>query len=78
MNRKFFIGGAVLAACAVSLGAARIFLAPAVGAATVAQMNASDSAYQLSLILMYLYSLAPVLITCLFALALHLMLRPKK
>ena len=78
MKRKMLIGGAVLAACAVSLAAARVFLAPAMGAATVAQLNASDATYQLSMFLMYLSSLAPVLITCLFALALHLMLRPKK
>lgn len=78
MNRRILIAGVVFTASALSLAAARIFLAPAIGAATVAQLNASDSAYQLSMFLMYLSSLAPVLITCLFALALHLMLRPKK
>ncbi|WP_426102528.1 hypothetical protein [Massilia sp. TSP1-1-2] len=78
MIRKIFVVSAVLAAGAVSLAAARVFIAPAMGAATVAQLDASDSAYHLSMFLLYLSSLAPLVITCLFALALHLMLRSKK
>lgn len=61
-----------------SIAFARAFLAPEVGAATVAQLNNSNTAYALATGFASAASLPTTIISVIFAVAIFLVLRSKK
>lgn len=77
MNRKWVLGGVITGAWAVALGVAKVVLAPAVGAATVMQLQGSDPSYVASMLFVSVLAIGSVLITLLFAYALYLVARSK-
>jgi hypothetical protein len=77
MNRKWVLGGIITSAWAVALGIAKVVLAPALGAATVMQLQGSDPSYVASMLFVSVLAIGSVLITLLFAFALYLVARSK-
>ena len=78
MNRKLVLGGVVIGAWAVALAIAKVVLAPAIGAAAVMQLQASDPSYLASMFFVSVLGIGSVLITLLFAFALYVVARSKK
>ena len=61
----------------VSLSIARAWLAPAIGAATVMQLDASNASYATAMNFMSIASIVSVVISLVFALLIYLVLRTK-
>ena len=78
MNKeKWVVGGFIVAAWAGALGIAKVLLAPAVGAATVLQLQGSDPSYVESMFFVSVLAIGSLLITLLFACALYFVARAK-
>ncbi|MES2016457.1 MAG: hypothetical protein V4484_08160 [Pseudomonadota bacterium] len=78
MRRKWVFAGLGLVGWISTISAANMLLAPATGAATVMQMEASNSSYLASMFVVAGAPMATVVITGLFVLALFLISRSPK
>ena len=78
MKKKFVLAGLAVIGWLASTSAANMLLAPATGAATVMQMNASNSSYLASMLVVAGAPLATVVLTGLLAIALILIIRSPK
>jgi hypothetical protein len=78
MKRKLLLAGVLIAACATTLKLANILFAPAIGAATVQQMDASNASYFASMSLAGGAPMAIVIIAGLFGIALYLVTRSEE
>ena len=78
MHKNIGKAALLVAAWAATLALVRTMLAPATGAATVQQMNASDASYMASMSLVASAPMANVVITGLFALVIYLIIRKEK
>lgn len=76
-NKRGFLIIALIVLWALGVSLARTLLAPAVGAATVAQMNSSDGDFFSALNFISAASLASIGITGVFFVLLYLVLRAK-
>ena len=78
MNKdKWVVGGFIVAAWACTLAIAKVLLGPAVGVATVMQLQGSDPSYVASMFFVSVLGIGSVLITLLFAFALYIVARTK-
>ncbi len=78
MRRKIVVVGLLAAAWAGTLALANMLLAPATGAASVLQMDASNASYLASMAFVSGAPMFTVVITGAFALAIFLVSRSKK
>ena len=78
MRRKIVLVGLLMTAWAATLGLTNMLLAPATGAASVLQMDASNASYLASMALVSSAPMFTVVITGAFALAIFLVIHAKK
>lgn len=76
-NKRWIMAALLIAAWVFALAIVRTLLAPSIGAATVAQMNASNTSFIASMGFMSAASLLTMVVTIVFGVLLYLVIRAK-